>query len=432
MIIYILKTTLILGILFILYVVLLKGNKSFAWNRKYLLSSSVLALILPLIEGEYWLSNSKVISAKEPIVVTLDTINIYASTIQTREDAYSILLLVIYILGVVWGLVRILHGYRAVKRIQKNANAQKVGNDIVYFSNDIDSPFSFYRQIYIPESMRNLDILDIILRHEHAHITLKHSIDKVYFSILQAFFWFNPFLYQYHREIELIHEFEADEYTTKEIATDTYVENLLKTIQYTQTTNLLAHHFFHHPLKTRITMLYKKSKTALLQKASVILAGIIICCTFLFLQSYGQNKTSKDKYKHRIADGSTDTVYVETATGNIEMKLVQRVSTDSLIYEEVEEMPVFACGKMSLEDFVKDNLMYPAECVTNKVEGKVVIGFIIMKDGFIESYEITQGADERLNRAAVNLINRFPRWTPAKINGVPVSMEMKLPIVFKL
>jgi beta-lactamase regulating signal transducer with metallopeptidase domain len=85
-----------------------------------------------------------------------------------------------------------------------------------------------------------------------------YSYDKFYFSLLQAFFWFNPFVYRYHKAIELQHEFEADAYSVKQIETDQYVHNFLEAIAYSQAPTLLVHSFFHHSLKTRIIMLYKK------------------------------------------------------------------------------------------------------------------------------------------------------------------------------
>jgi hypothetical protein len=141
----------------------------------------------------------------------------------------------------------------------------------------------------------------------------------------------------------------------------------------------------------------------------------------LIIQSYGQKKNTKNDYKYKIVRNSSDTVLVEDPiTKEMKTMIVQKVVSDTIIYESVEVEPKFACGKMNLQDFIKDNLDYPKECIEKKIEGKVIMSFVIGKDGFIESY------------GEENLINSFPKWTPAKINGKPVSIEMKLPIVFKL
>jgi beta-lactamase regulating signal transducer with metallopeptidase domain len=110
--------------------------------------------------------------------------------------------------------------------------------------------------------------------------------DKIYFSILQATCWFNPFIYFYHKEIELVHEFQADKLSTQEYAADKYTENLLKAVQYNQTPTLLAQHYFNHSVKERIAMSQIKSEHERLQKAAVITIGIMVCVTLLIIQSY--------------------------------------------------------------------------------------------------------------------------------------------------
>ena len=280
-----------------LYLFFLKNNKTFKWNRIYLLATSGLALILPFLNNILVFKKSVITQPNQPIAITLETINEYASNIQTKELDFAKIVFGIYAVGFIWGLLRMMLGFIVIKRIKESARLEKVENDLIYFSKNIESPFSFKSNIYIPDSFRNTEVLKIILKHEQAHVQLKHSRDKIYFSILQALCWFNPFIYSYHKEIELIHEFEADEFSTDEFSTDDYVENLLKTIQYTDTPTLLAHHFFRHPLKTRITMLYTKSKNPLVQKATVIVIGIIICSTLLIIQSYGQEKNTKGTYK---------------------------------------------------------------------------------------------------------------------------------------
>ena len=280
-----------------LYLFFLKNNKIFKWNRIYLLATSGLALILPFLNNILVFKKSVITQPNQPIVITLETINEYASNIQTKELDFAKIVFGIYAVGFIWGLLRMMLGFIVIKRIKESARLEKVENDLIYFNKNIESPFSFNSNIYIPDSFRNTEVLKIISKHEQAHVQLKHSRDKIYFSILQALCWFNPFIYFYHKEIELVHEYEADEFSTEEFFTDDYVENLLKTIQYTHTPTLLAHHFFRHPLKTRITMLYTKSKNPLVQKATVIVTGIIICSIFLIIQSYGQEKNTKGTYK---------------------------------------------------------------------------------------------------------------------------------------
>jgi TonB family protein len=306
-----------------------------------------------------------------------------------------------------------------------------VENDLIYFNKNIESPFSFNSNIYIPDSFRNTEVLKIILKHEQAHVQLKHSRDKIYFSILQALCWFNPFIYFYHKEIELVHEFEADEFSTQEFTTDDYVENLLKTIQYTQTPTLLAHHFFHHPLKTRITMLYTKSKNALMQKATVIVTGIIICSTLLIIQSYGQDKRITPKF--HVEKFKPDSIWVEDPKTK-EMSVMVTVGKDEKVYEIAEQMPECYGGEKVMYNFINDNIIYPENSKKKKIEGKVIVKFVVNEEGEItkvKAVKIPENGEE-LSKEAERVIKKMQDWKPGKQNGQNVSVEFYVPIVFKL
>lgn len=427
MILYFLKTSLLLGLFYMLYLFFLKDTKSFKWNRIYLLTSSILALLIPILQN-ITLVKKTVIDT--PIIYTLQTINIYASTIQTKELDYAKIILAIYAAGLLWGILRIVLGFIVIQRIKVSSRLEKIGNDLIYFNPAIESPFSFHTNIYIPDSFRHTDVLKIIIKHEQAHIELKHSRDKIYFSLLQAFFWINPFIYLYHKEMELLHEFEADELSTQAFATDDYVENLLQTIQYTQTPTLLAHHFFHHPLKTRITMLYTKSKNAIAKKSLVLLATLLISLTVFMLQGNAQNKKLQNNYT--IKTYEQDTVYIERPDGNLEMKIISR-KPDTL-YDVVDTMPEFYGGDGELAKYLVDNIHYPEKEKKEKIEGRVIVNFTVRSNGEIDDIKVVKYPNngKALADEASRVVKNMPKWKPGKHNNNNVHVSFSLPIQFKL
>lgn len=430
MILYFLKTTLILGIFYLLYALFLKNNKSFKWNRMYLLLSSILALILPLLQNISFIKKGLLTQGAKPLYITLNTINIYANSIQHKELDFAKLILGIYAIGLIWGLLRMILGFIVINRIKEGSRLEKVDDDLIYFNPNIESPFSFNSNIYIPSSFKNNDVLNIILKHEQAHVKLKHSRDKIYFSLLQALCWFNPFVYMYHKEIELVHEYEADEFSTQTFSTDDYVEKLLQTINYTQTPTLLAHHFFHHPLKTRIIMLYKKSKNALAQKSLVIIAILSICILALFLQSDAQKKSTENKY--RIKTYANDSIFVENPNGDIELKITSR-APDTL-YELVEQMPEFYGGENELAKYLGENINYPKKENLERIQGRVVVVFSVSETGELYDIEVvkfpTNG--QALADEAIRVVKNMPKWKPGKEKGKAVKVSFALPILFKL
>lgn len=430
MIIFFLKSTFILGIFYALYILILKENKTFKWNRRYLIMSSLLALFIPMMQNFLLFNKSTIFQTNQPISITLKTINIYASTIQSKELDFAKIVFGIYAIGLIWGLLRMVLGFIVINRIKEGSRLEKVENELIYFNENIESPFSFNDNIYIPNSFKNAEVLSIILKHEQAHVILKHSRDKIYFSLLQAIFWFNPFVYLFHKEIELVHEFEADEFSTQTFATDDYVEKLLQTINYTQTPTLLAHHFFHHPLKTRIIMLYKKSKNALAQKSLVAILTLGICVLMLLIQSNAQTKNSKNKYS--VTKRDNDTMFVEKSNGDVEINVVEH-NSDTL-YENVDQMPEFYGGQSELIKYLSENIKYPEEEKTKKIEGRVVVSFIIDAVGSVRDVKAVNQPNNgaKLVDEAIRVVKNMPKWKPGTLNGKTVKVKYSLPIVFKL
>lgn len=294
----------------------------------------------------------------------LQNISNYSKTLQQKEFDFAKIILGIYTVGLLWGLLRMALGFVIIYRVKEHAEKETSAEGNVYYSQSIESSFSFFKNIFIPENCRKKEILPAIIRHELAHVQLHHSRAKIYFSLLQAICWMNPFVYFYHKEIELVHEFEADAFTTEQIAKEDYINNLLQVISYSQTPTLLVHPFFQHTLKTRITMLYKNPKNAFVQKTTVVITGIIILVTLLCMQSVAQTNS---KSINEMKKNPKDTVAAEMPG------MTDTILTKLEIYEYVESMPEFNGGETALMKFLSDNLKYPINAGNNNIQGRVIL-----------------------------------------------------------
>ena len=106
---------------------------------------------------------------------------------------------------------------------------------------------------------------------------------------------------------------------------------------------------------------------------------------------------------------------------------------DNKEFISIERLPMFPDdGDSGLLKWVQSNLKYPEIAKKNGVQGRVVVQFLIKKDGSIEEIKIYRSRHPALDEEAIRIVKTFPKFIPGKRNGVPVDMWYTLPINFKL
>lgn len=102
------------------------------------------------------------------------------------------------------------------------------------------------------------------------------------------------------------------------------------------------------------------------------------------------------------------------------------------VYDVVEQMPSFPGGISGLRTYLNQNIRYPAEAQENCVQGRVVVSFVVGKDGHISDVTVLRSVDPSLDKEAVRVIRNMPRWTPGKQGGEPVRVRYNVPVSFRL
>lgn len=102
------------------------------------------------------------------------------------------------------------------------------------------------------------------------------------------------------------------------------------------------------------------------------------------------------------------------------------------VYDVVEQMPSFPGGISGLRTYLNQNIRYPAEAQENCVQGRVVVSFVIGKDGHISDVTVLRSVDPSLDKEAIRVIRNMPRWTPGKQGGEPVRVRYNVPVSFRL
>lgn len=98
----------------------------------------------------------------------------------------------------------------------------------------------------------------------------------------------------------------------------------------------------------------------------------------------------------------------------------------------VEQQPTFPGGDAALYKWLGNQIMYPADAAEEGIQGKVIVSFVIEKDGSISNARVLRSKHPSLDAEALRVVKKMPRWTPGKNNGQAVRVQYNLPVTFKL
>lgn len=102
------------------------------------------------------------------------------------------------------------------------------------------------------------------------------------------------------------------------------------------------------------------------------------------------------------------------------------------VYDVVEQMPSFPGGISGLRTYLNQNTRYPAVAQENGVQGRVVVSFVVGKDGHISDVTVLRSVDPSLDKEAIRVVRNMPRWTPGRQGGEPVKVRYNVPVSFRL
>jgi protein TonB len=95
-------------------------------------------------------------------------------------------------------------------------------------------------------------------------------------------------------------------------------------------------------------------------------------------------------------------------------------------------MPSFPGGNGALLEYLATHVKYPVVAQENGVQGRVIVSFVVERDGSITDVRVVRSVDPSLDREAARVVSSMPRWTPGKQNGSAVRVKYNVPVMFKL
>ena len=409
--------------------------------------------------------------------------------------------------------------------IRRSKRRVMADGTILVTHNKAYGPFSWMRYIIVSEQDLS-DNFDMILAHERAHIRLHHSWDLLFVQLCATAQWFNPAAWLLKRELEAIHEFEADSDTLRQGFDARQYQLRLFEEAVGVKFNTITNNFNNCSTKKRIIMMMKRQTSpwarmkALFVLPVAFVAVAVISCTSPKEQGPYPVRIGKNDVKHydisdfgkypevkiicerdglmgnqsysaskagaEIAQGIADFLKGEgrdeflanfnlteadidsvrmffpgesDLCGNIgnngvmaiyvssrAIRQLQKSSEEATavaykndkpteegeIFQVVEEQPMFPGGMQEMMKFLQQNIKYPKEAQEQGKQGRVIVQFVVNKDGSITGDSVVRSVDPLLDAEALRVVRSMPNWTPGKQRGKEVRVRFTLPVSFRL
>lgn len=297
---YFIHSTLILGIAYIIYRLLLRNTHAFHFNRFYLLGTFILTLSLPLIEFEL-VSNQSInipfnqsASLEKEITESQNQLTSIEVVDQQQSPLFSFQH--IYLLGLTLLSLRFVFRLFHLFRLSQKKHIKRNGMRFIQIQED--SVFSFFNCIFVPEkAFQEEQISTELIEHEKVHAKEMHSLDLILVEMGILLAWLNPMVWLMKKAIEENHEFIADEKAASNKSD--YCEILLNASRGKY--HPLSSGFSYQSLKKRIQMInqHKPNKMKTKSKIAIALSGVFLA----FLFSSFQNLKITKPYKVVIDAG---------------------------------------------------------------------------------------------------------------------------------
>ncbi len=415
---YFLKVVLVSSLMYGYYLAALRNKKFHQYNRVYLLLTVLLSLIIPLIKINflnYGIQRPNIIK----MLSVLNNTDVYVKTATLKHPLlsdYNLLALYAFLIITAVAFFILMSQVLRIFIIIRG-NPKKVWNNVCFvFTKSSGTPFSFFKYIFWNENL-NMGSSEgkQVLQHELAHVKQNHSADKLFLNVVLTVCWANPFFWIIRNELNMLHEFIADQKSISNGDTNAFATMLL-TATYPQHSFALTHSFFHSPIKRRLLMITASKTTnhsyfsrlmilPLLSLICVLFASTIEGRSIEELQTFGKDDTEL------------------TPQGNIS-EIKENVSEKS--NSDTSEAK-FPGGNQAWKRYLETNANANVAAKDKAPTGiyTVKLQFIVTETGEIRDVSATQSPARCPSCVieAVRIIKSGPKWEPMTIDGENVTSK---------
>ncbi len=470
---YIVESSISLGAFTVFYLLVLKNSSQLGFKRWYLVFALVFSALLPLYHISINMGAEAKGEALPVAIVMLNTVTVTAEgltkvAVPTVESNQW--LSWVYWIGFAFILFRIAYGLVRISFMRRIFSSTKQDGFRLFITGGSYRPFSFFKWVFIPQTLWEGKSGKIILIHEQEHAGQYHSMDILILELVMVFQWFNPFVWVVRREMKDNHEYLADRsVVVGGISKADYFQSMLT--QMVGVPMEVANNFSLSITKKRIKML--KNKTDKIGRkwlgafTAILAVGLFV--TFAcerdveeialldetatpeeevmafvkngeLLHVYGVDDsiqfTSDSIITYSIKDARLDYPNIEFPKDITHVTVLYGAQPEFNDEEEmfmvVEVMPSFPGGDYALMHYLSENVNYPEVAQEHGIQGRVYVSFVVTKEGDVANVQIGRGVDSALDAEALRAVKAMPRWNPGKQRGKSVNVKYMLPVNFVL
>lgn len=430
--IYLIVSAISLALMVAVYRLTMSRTTFHGFNRFVLLTTLALAAVVPVMHFQSISSR-----ASAPISYVMSEIMVYAdgatgvAPAQISESGSNIsvasIITLVYLTGLIICLLRIAIGVLSSEIICHGRSRTLADGSRLVITNQNYAPFSWRNCIVISRKDYESNGA-MIIAHEQAHVRHHHSFDLILAQLFCAVQWFNPAAWMLKRSLIEVHEFEADAQVLEDGFDGRRYQICLVRAALQGSFATTTNNFSNCSTKKRIVMMNRHS-TNPWARLRVLLMLPAVALSAIVASSCKQDTNTEMNVVKQDAPTSDD-YWVDIE----EYDIVEADSTDEVFWV-VDQRPEFPGGEAALMEYLRSNLEYPENCKKNKVQGRVLISFVVNKDGSIVEPAVVKSAGPEgveLDVEALRVISGMPAWTPGMQNGEAVRVQYTIPVAFQL
>jgi len=322
----------------------------------------------------------------------------------------------------VWGyilvsslfLFQFLTGLWKIISLYRKSRIQIMKNTPVRVIDGLSESFTFFRTIFMGcHSNNDTQSHEIILCHETVHARELHTLDIFSLQLFRVLFWWMPSTWITISELKKIHEYQADSKAIKTMNSDSYTHVLIANALKSSGLGLV-HAFHDGSIADRLRKL-KQVPRRINNNKSLLLTGIVIMVAVIFACEPSNESVNMDLNKEENTPASKS-----------------GWSSENEVFSVVDQTPVYPGGMKAFYSELAGKIKYPKDARLEGIEGRVLIQFIVEKDGSLTSFETLKSPYDRLSAAAMAALRQFDKFEPGTVNGKKVRVRLVLPVSFEV